>query len=179
MVDAAFAEVFCTCEKIWWLLREGEGVLKPDYRSAGIMMFYKAPRVEFVPVGVVGAIVPWNYPFHNILNPITAAIFSGNAIVVKVSEHASWSVKYYSSIIEAALKATGAPTDLVKFVTGYAEAGRALVSSKLGKMIFVGSTQIGRSVLRTAAEKLTPVVMELGGKDALIICDDAKLDQVP
>lgn len=129
-------------------------------------------------MGVVGAIVPWNYPFHNILNPITAAIMSGNAIVVKVSEHASWSVKYYSAIIREALKAAGAPTDLVKFVTGYGDAGRALVASRLGKIIFVGSTEVGRSVMKTAAERLTPVVLELGGKDALIICEDVDLDQV-
>ena len=178
MVDAAFAEVLCTCEKIWWLLREGEKWLRPERRSAGIMMFYKSPRVEFIPVGVVGAIVPWNYPFHNILNPITTAIMSGNAIVVKVSEHASWSVKYYSSIIEAALRSAQAPVNLVRFVTGYGDAGRALVSAKLGKIIFVGSTNIGRSVMRAAAERLTPVVLELGGKDALIVCEDADVNQV-
>lgn len=177
MVDAAFAEVLCTCEKIWWLLRKGETFLKPEYRSAGIMMFYKRPRVEYVPLGVVGAIVPWNYPFHNILNHITTAIMAGNAIVVKVSEHASWSVKYYGSIIEAALRAAGAPTDLVKFVTGYGEAGKALVGAKLGKIIFVGSTQIGRSVMQTAVNRLTPVVLELGGKDAVIVCEDADLNQ--
>jgi len=178
MVDAAFAEVLCTCEKIWWLLREGETYLKPEYRTSGIMMFYKAPRVEYIPVGVVGAIVPWNYPFHNILNPITTAIMTGNAIVVKVSEHASWSVKYYSRVIQAALKAGGAPEELVRFVTGYSEAGHALVSSKLGKIIFVGSTGVGRAVMRTAAERLTPVVLELGGKDALVVCEDADLNQV-
>lgn len=177
MVDAAFAEVLCTCEKIWWLLSYGETYLKPEYRSAGIMMFYKRPRVEYIPVGVVGAIVPWNYPFHNILNHITTAVMSGNAIVIKVSEHASWSVKYYSAIIETALQAVGAPTDLVKFVTGYGEAGRALVGAKLGKMIFVGSTEIGRSVMVTAAQRLTPVVLELGGKDPVIVCEDADLNQ--
>lgn len=178
MVDAAFAEVLCTCEKIWWLIREAETHLKPEYRSSGIMMFYKQPRVEFVPVGVIGAIVPWNYPFHNILNPITTAILTGNAIVVKVSEHASWSVKYYASILEAALEAGGAPKELVRFVTGYREAGEALVSAKLGKIIFVGSTSVGRSVMLSAIKRLTPVTLELGGKDSVIICEDADLDQV-
>eukprot|EP00210_Caulerpa_lentillifera_P007017 g6711.t1 len=178
MVDAAFAEVLCTCEKIWWLLREAEMHLKAEYRTSGIMMFYKRPRVEFVPVGVVAAIVPWNYPFHNILNPITTAIMTGNAIVVKVSEHASWSVKYYASILEAALEAGGAPKALVRFVTGYREAGEALVSAKLGKIIFVGSTAVGRSVMLSAAKRLTPVTLELGGKDSVIICDDVDLNQV-
>ena len=59
----------------------------PRYRSAGRMVFYKRAHVEWVPFGVVGAIVPWNYPFHNILNPVSAAVFTGNAIVVKVRGH--------------------------------------------------------------------------------------------
>ncbi len=84
------------------------------------MMFYKSARVEFHPLGVIGAIVPWNYPFHNILNPVTAAVFAGCSIVVKVSEYASWSSEYYERIIHAALDAVGAPRDLVSVVCGFA-----------------------------------------------------------
>ncbi|KAL4856021.1 Aldehyde dehydrogenase 22A1 [Chlorella vulgaris] len=179
MVDAAFGEIMVTCEKIWWLVQQGERYLRPESRSAGTMMFYKSARVEYVPVGVVGAIVPWNYPFHNIFNPLTAALFAGNAIVVKVSEHASWSAQYYKAIIDAALAAAGAPPDLVQIVTGYGEAGQALVTSPdVGKLIFVGSTQIGRKVMEAAAANLTPVVLELGGKDAFVVCGDANLDMV-
>lgn len=126
----------------------------------------------------VGAIVPWNYPFHNIFNPLTAAVFAGNSIVIKVSEHGSWSAKYYGAIIQEALEAAGAPRDLVQIVTGYGEAGSALVTSGLGKLIFVGSTAVGRKVMEAAAGTLTPVVLELGGKDAFIVCDDADLNQV-
>eukprot|EP00891_Asterochloris_glomerata_P005424 jgi/Astpho2/5424/e_gw1.00076.56.1_t len=176
-VDAAFGEVMVTCEKIWWLLRHGERWLKPEKRGAGIMMFYKAARVEYHPLGVVGAIVPWNYPFHNVLNPLTAAVFAGDAIVIKVSEHASWSAQYYGRIVKAALAACGAPEGLVQIVTGYAEAGQALVTSGVDKLVFVGSTGVGKAVMRSAADTLTPVVLELGGKDAFIVCDDADLKQ--
>jgi acyl-CoA reductase-like NAD-dependent aldehyde dehydrogenase len=141
-------------------------------------MFYKKARLEFHPVGVVGAIVPFNYPFHNIFNPLTAALFAGNAIVIKVSEHASWSGLRYKRIIDAALKAAGAPADLVQIVTGYADAGHALVTSGLGKLIFVGSTSVGHQVMAAAATKLTPVVLELGGKDAFVVCEDANLKTV-
>ena len=92
LVDAAFGEVITTLEKIRWLLREGVRWLKPERRSSGAMMFYKKATLEFHPVGVMGAIVPWNYPFHNVFNPLVANVFAGNALVVKVSEHASWSV---------------------------------------------------------------------------------------
>ena len=72
----------------------------------------------------------------------------------------------------------GAPPDLVQIVTGYAEAGVALTQGPIDKLIFVGSTGVGRQVMRAAAERLTPVTLELGGKDAFIVCDDADLDQV-
>lgn len=85
MLDAVFGEIINTCEKLYWLIGKGEQCLKPEGRSPGIMMFYKAPRLEFIPLGVIGAIVPWNYPFHNVLNPVSAAIMAGNAIVIKVS----------------------------------------------------------------------------------------------
>ncbi|KXZ42649.1 hypothetical protein GPECTOR_127g527 [Gonium pectorale] len=178
LLDAILGEVVVTCEKIHWLCNEGERYLRPERRSSGIMSFYKSARVEFHPVGVVGAIVPWNYPFHNVLNPLTAALFAGNALVIKVSEHASWSTGYYGRMISAALAAAGAPTDLVQFVTGYGEAGSALVTGGVDKVIFVGSTQVGKLVMRAAAETLTPVVLELGGKDAVIVAEDADLSQV-
>ncbi|KAL3696761.1 hypothetical protein R1sor_010837 [Riccia sorocarpa] len=177
MLDATFGEILTTCEKISYLLKEGERVLRPQYRSTGMLMIHKSARVEYHPLGVIGAIVPWNYPFHNIFNPMLAAVFSGNAVVIKVSEHASWSSFFYLRIIQAALKAVGAPADLVHVITGYAETGSALVSS-VDKVIFVGSTTVGRKVMETAAKTLTPVTLELGGKDPVIVCEDADLSQV-
>lgn len=72
-------------EKIAWLCAEGERWLRPEARSAGRMQFYKRARVEFVPLGVVAAVVPWNYPFHNVFNPLLANAFAGNALVIKMS----------------------------------------------------------------------------------------------
>jgi acyl-CoA reductase-like NAD-dependent aldehyde dehydrogenase len=95
----------------------------------------------------------------------------------QVSEHASWSSLYYGRIIAAALAAVGAPADLVQIVRGYAEAGNALVTGGVNKLVFVGSTGVGRAVMAAAAQTLTPVVLELGGKDAFIVCEDADLAQ--
>ena len=67
------------------------------------MMMMKTVRVEYHPLGVIGAIVPWNYPFHNVLNPIIASLFAGNGIVIKVSEYASWSTRYYGAVLRAVL----------------------------------------------------------------------------
>ncbi|XP_010546977.1 PREDICTED: aldehyde dehydrogenase 22A1 [Tarenaya hassleriana] len=177
MVDASLGEIMTTCEKITWLLSEGERWLKPEYRSSGRAMLHKVSKVEFHPLGVIGAIVPWNYPFHNIFNPMLAAVFSGNSIVIKVSEHASWSGCFYYRIIQAALAAVGAPENLVDVITGFAETGEALVSS-VDKMIFVGSTVVGKMIMRNAAETLTPITLELGGKDAFIVCEDVDVSHV-
>lgn len=177
IVDASMGEIMTTCEKITWLLEEGERWLKPERRSYGRSMLHKSARVEFHPLGVIGAIVPWNYPFHNIFNPMLAAVFSGNGIVIKVSEHASWSGCFYFRIIQAGLLAAGAPSDLVHVITGFGETGEALVSS-VDKVIFVGSTAVGKMVMENASKTLTPVTLELGGKDAFIVCDDVDVPHV-
>ncbi|RYR30770.1 hypothetical protein Ahy_B01g055536 isoform A [Arachis hypogaea] len=178
MVDASLGEIMTTCEKINWLLSEGEQWLKPEYRSSGRSMLHKRAKVEFHPLGVIGAIVSWNYPFHNIFNPMLTAVFSGNGIVIKISEHASWSGCFYFRIIQSALAAIGAPEDLVEVITGFAETGEALVSS-VDKVIFVGSPGVGKMIMRNAAETLIPVTLELGGKDVFIVCDDVDVDHGP
>ena len=179
LVDAAFGEVMVTLEKIAWLCAEGEAWLAPEPRSAGVMMFYKRARVEYHPVGVMGAVVPWNYPFHNVFNPLLSNLFAGNALVVKVSEHASWSAAYYGRAIRACLAAAGAPMDLVQIVTGYAAAGRALVTHpSVAKVVFVGSVGVGRAVAADCAATVKPCVLELGGKDAFVVLSDADLGQV-
>ncbi|CAD6216562.1 unnamed protein product [Miscanthus lutarioriparius] len=177
MVDASLGEIMTTCEKITWLLDEGEKWLKPEYRSTGRSMLHKRAKVEFYPLGVIGAIVSWNYPFHNVFNPMLAAVFSGNAAVIKVSEYASWSGCFYFRIIQAALSAVGAPENLVHIITGFAETGQALVSS-VDKIIFVGSPGVGKMIMKRASETLIPVTLELGGKDSFIVCEDVDLPSV-
>lgn len=171
LIDAMVGELTVTLEKLRWTSASGEKYLLPEYRDSGVMNMHKTSRVEWVPVGVVGAIVPWNYPCHNVFNPLIASLFAGNAIVIKVSEFASWSTRYYGRVIGACLKAIGAPVDLVQFTTGYGEAGSSLVAHA-DKIIFVGSVGVGKKVMEAASKTLTPVILELGGKDPFIVCDD-------
>jgi len=179
MVDAMVGEILVTCEKLRWTISEGEAYLRPEYRSSGLMNLHKTSRVQWSPVGVVGAIVPWNYPFHNVLNPVIAALFAGNAIVIKASEYTAWSTKFYLELLHRCLEAVGAPRDLVQIVTGYAAAGSALVQGSANGgadvVIFVGSVGVGKLVMADAAKSLTPVILELGGKDVFIVCEDAKI----
>ena len=117
--------------------------------------------------------------FHNMLNHIISGLFAGNAVVGKVSEHTSWSADYFGRIVQAALEAHGHDPNLVQTVTGFGEAGAALVADKsVAKIIFTGSPQVGRLVMAGAAPHLKPVILELGGKDPMVFCDDVKLDSV-
>ena len=178
-IDAALGEVITTCEKIRTICEWGELWLQREYRPTGPMMMHKTAWVEYVPLGVIVAIAPWNYPFHNSMNHIISAIFAGNAHVGKVSEHASWSAAFFGRIVKAALEVHGHNPDLVQTVTGMADAGHALVNHPMvDKIIFTGSTPIGRKVMETASHHLTPVILELGGKDAMVIRNDVVVKNI-
>ncbi len=176
MVDAAMGEIFPVCEKLRYTIAHGEADLRPQARASGLLP-HKSARVEYLPLGVVGVIAPWNFPFHNFFCPVIPALFAGNAVVIKVSELASWSSLKYLEIFHEVLTRRGHATDLVQVVTGYGETGSALVTSGVDKIFFTGSPQNGRKVMAAAAETLTPVILELGGKDPMIVCDDAAIDQ--
>jgi acyl-CoA reductase-like NAD-dependent aldehyde dehydrogenase len=175
MVDAALGEIIPVCEKIRYLLATGERDLAPEVRPSGTLM-HKAIRVEYPALGVIGVICPFNFPFHNVFCPALPALFAGNAVVLKVSEWTSWSAQYFQSIFDEILTRFGYSTDLVQIVTGDGATGSALVTSGVEKIFFTGSPQNGRKVAAAAAETLTPVVLELGGKDPMIICDDANFE---
>ncbi len=175
MVDAALGEVFPVCEKIRYVLDNGEKDLSPEPRASGFLMHKKA-WVEYQPLGVVGVLCPWNFPFHNLFCPTVPALFAGNAVVAKVSEHTSWSAAPLCDIFRDVLRRRGHDPDLVQIVTGYGETGAALVRSGVDKVFFTGSPGNGRKVMATASEGLVPVVLELGGKDPMLVLDDADLD---
>jgi acyl-CoA reductase-like NAD-dependent aldehyde dehydrogenase len=175
MVDAALGEVFPVLEKLRYVIANGEKDLRPETRSSGILA-QKGARVEYHPLGVVGVICPWNFPFHNLLCPTIPALFAGNGVVAKVSEHTTWSAEPYLNVIRDALTAHGHSPELVQVVTGYGATGSALVTSGVEKIFFTGSPQNGRKVMEAASRGPTDVVLELGGKDPMIVCDDADLD---
>lgn len=175
LLDATLGEIVPTLEKLRWLIAEGEAALAPDARTTGPMTRHKNATVEYMPLGVIAAIAPWNYPMHNLFNPVIASLFAGNAVVVKPSEHTAFSSLYYARIIRRTLSLCGHSSDLVQTVVGAGDVGAALVDADVDKLFFTGSTKIGRMVAQAAAPKLLPVVLELGGKDPFIVCDDANV----
>jgi acyl-CoA reductase-like NAD-dependent aldehyde dehydrogenase len=177
LVDAVLGEIITTCEKISYVLQHGESDLRREYRPVSWRTIYKYAFVEYHPLGVIGVIAPWNYPFHNLYNHIISGIFAGNGIVVKVSEYTSWSSGYFLRIVHEALRVEGHNPDLVQVITGFGDAGAALVSCPgVDQIVFTGSPQVGKLVMAGAAKSLKPVVLELGGKDPMVLCDDADVD---
>lgn len=174
--NAMLGEILPVCNKIRWLLKQGEKHLKPEKVASGLLLHKKA-RIEYVPLGVVACIVPWNYPLQNILSSLVAPLFAGNAVVIKASEAVAWSTARFQQITDEALRRHGFSPDTVQIINGYGDTGAALVRANVQKILFIGSVNNGRRIIEGSAEHLTPVVMELGGKDPMIICADADLQK--
>jgi coniferyl-aldehyde dehydrogenase len=120
------------------------------------------------PVGVVGIIAPWNYPIFLTMAPLAGALAAGNRVMIKVSEFTPATSEYIAKLIAETFA-----SDHVTVVTGDAAAGRAFASLKFDHLLFTGSTAVGRDVMRAAADNLTPVTLELGGKSPAILAPDA------
>ncbi len=173
--NAMVGELWPVSEKIRWTLSQGEKHLRPEKVSSGLFVHKKA-SIEYGPLGVVGIVCPWNYPLQNILGPTIHALFAGNACVVKPSEHVAWSAEPIAAIVHDALRAHDLPTEIFQIVQGYAPTGAALVSGGVDLIVFTGSMGNGRKVLAESAKTITPVILELGGKDAMVILDDADIE---
>ncbi|CZR51528.1 probable betaine aldehyde dehydrogenase [Phialocephala subalpina] len=177
MVDATLGEILVTVEKLKWTIKHGEKALQPSKRPTNLLMMYKKNKVVYEPLGVVAALVSWNYPLHNLLGPIISAIFSGNGIVVKVSEHTAWSMPHFVNIARGALTVNGHDPNLIQsFVTWPQTAGYLTSHPGISHITFIGSQPVAKLVAASAAKSLTPVLAELGGKDAAIVLDSAKSD---
>ena len=129
-----------------------------------------AAYLEYQPLGVVGVIGPWNYPVFTPMGSIAYALAAGNAVVFKPSEYTPAVGAWLAAAWRAAVPDAA---DVFQVVTGYGETGAALCRAGVGKLAFTGSAPTGRKVMAACAETLTPVLMELGGKDAMIVDDDA------
>lgn len=137
-----------------------------------IMFPRKYGVVERVPHGVIGLITPWNYPISIPVHNLVPALLAGNAVMLKPSEYAA---RTGALLVE--LLATRLPIDLLSVVQGDGSTGEALIQSGIEAVVFVGGAQGGRAVARAAADQLIPAMLELGGKDAAIVLEDADLER--
>ena len=168
--DAAL-EAALAIEHVSWAAKFAPKVLSAQNRPSGLLMFNMSSQVQRVPFGVVGVIGPWNYPMFTPMGSIAYALAAGNTVVFKPSE--------FTPAIGAWLGETWkriAPfSDIFTVVTGTPETGIALTESKVGKISFTGSTRTAKKVAATCAERMTPVVLECGGKDPVLVDRDADI----
>lgn len=178
-VDAFFGEILTTSSKLKYLIANAEQALRPETRPSGnILLLHKKSTVYHRPLGVCLASVSWNYPFHNILGPITAALASGNAIVVKPSEYVAFSTTYYVQCLHRILQALKLPTSLVTLVLCHPPLAPYLSKHpKINHVTFIGSEGVGRKVMADASTNLTPVTLELGGKDPAVVLRSTRIKE--
>ena len=170
-ISDAKLEAALAINHVGWAARNAEYVMSPEHRSPGAIMANMSARVEHSPVGVVGVIGPWNYPMFTPLGSITYALAAGNAVVFKPSELTPavgvWLADSFAQV---------APSeDIFQVITGFGDTGKYLCESEINKLAFTGSTKTAKLVAATCAANMIPVILECGGKDPVIIAEDANL----
>jgi succinate-semialdehyde dehydrogenase/glutarate-semialdehyde dehydrogenase len=171
--EALTAEVVVTLDATRFLLKDVPNFLR-DQRVPHGSLATRMKRGHLVrePHRVIGIISPWNYPFSIPASEVLAALACGNAVVLKPSEFTPRCALKLQELLFAA----GLDRDLFHVVPGEGPVGTALVGSEINKLIFTGSVATGKRIAKVAAEKLLPVVLELGGKDPMLVLDDADID---
>jgi succinate-semialdehyde dehydrogenase/glutarate-semialdehyde dehydrogenase len=170
--EALSLDLMPACDALAFYARRSGEILKGRVVRTHLMK-HKRLHVVYQPMGVVGVITPWNFPFLLSLNPTVQALMAGNAVVLKPSE----ATPIAGVLLEEIFLAAGLPEGLFSVVQGDASTGAALVEADIDKLSFTGSVQTGRKVGETCGRRLLPCTLELGGKDAMIVCADADLER--
>jgi aldehyde dehydrogenase (NAD+) len=170
-VSDAKLEASLAAGHLAWAARHAQEVMRTSHRSPGAVMANMSATVERSPVGVVGVIGPWNYPIFTPMGSIAYALAAGNTVVFKPSEYTPgvgvWLSRTFAEV---------APfSNIFLCVTGLGDTGRALCEAHVDKLAFTGSTKTAMVVAATCAKTMTPVVLECGGKDPVIVAHDADI----
>ncbi|MEY8247109.1 MAG: coniferyl aldehyde dehydrogenase [Bermanella sp.] len=168
--ETLLAEILGALEGINYHKKNVKKWMKPSKRHVGLMFAPASNKVFYQPKGVIGVIVPWNYPTFLTVSPLAVALAAGNRIVIKLSEFTP-----ATNLVIKAMLAEAFDEDQIAVVLGEATVGMEFTSMHWDHMIFTGSTMVGRHVMASAAKNLVPVTLELGGKSPCIITDSASL----
>jgi acyl-CoA reductase-like NAD-dependent aldehyde dehydrogenase len=167
----AMIEIFAALEIMHTAEKLAPATLRRSYRSSGALI-HKRGYVDYRPHGVVAIVAPWNYPLSLTVSPAAEALMAGNTVALKPSEYTSHTAVLVKEIFD---EATGRP-EILAVLLGARDIGERLISSPLTDMVcFIGSTRVGKVIAKTCAGLLKPVVLELGGKDPMIVLEDANL----
>jgi succinate-semialdehyde dehydrogenase/glutarate-semialdehyde dehydrogenase len=171
--EALVTEVLIVLDAARLLIDDAYRLLRDEPLPHGnLATKLKSGKLVREPYGVVGIISPWNYPFSIPATETLAALVAGNAVVLKPSELTS----LVALELQSLLRAAGVPENVFQVVAGDGATGSALVDAPIDKLVFTGSVATGKRIAKVAAERLLPVVLELGGKDPMLVLDDANVD---
>jgi coniferyl-aldehyde dehydrogenase len=168
--ETELGEVVPVQSAIRHTLRHLAGWMKPKRVSVGLELRPATARILYQPVGVVGIISPWNYPFNLAMAPLVAALAAGNRAMLKPSELTPRTADFMAELLAGLF-----PPEKVATVVGGPDVGQAFARLPFDHLLYTGSTSVGRMVMQAAAENLTPVTLELGGKSPCILGEDAAL----
>ncbi|KGN32109.1 aldehyde dehydrogenase [Knoellia sinensis KCTC 19936] len=170
-IDDAIIEIALTVEHLQWAETHAKKALASRKLNPGALFANHSARVEYVPLGVVGVISPWNYPLYAPNSGVSAALVAGNTVVLKPSEYTPAVARWY---VDAFARANPQlPPGILQIVVGDGAIGAEVTRAGVDKIVFTGSTATGRRIMAQAAETLTPVLLECGGKDPVIVAADA------
>jgi acyl-CoA reductase-like NAD-dependent aldehyde dehydrogenase len=173
LAEALVTEVLVVLDAARFLIDHAFRLLRDDFVPHGnLATKLKRGRLVREPQGVIGIIAPWNYPFSIPATDTLAALVAGNTVVLKPSE----CTPQVALELAALLHSSGVPQEVLQIVIGEASTGGALLRSAINKLVFTGSVATGKRIASAAAERLLPVVLELGGKDPMLVLDDADLE---
>jgi len=168
--ETLLAELMPSLHGIHYASRHLKGWMKSSRRKVGMAFQPASAKVVYQPLGVVGIIVPWNYPLYLAIGPLVGALAAGNRVMLKLSESTPATGQLLKTLLGRIF-----PEDLVCVVLGEADVGVAFSRLRFDHLLFTGATSIGKQVMRAAAENLTPVTLELGGKSPAIVSRDVPL----
>ena len=168
--ETLLAELMPSLHGIHYASRHLKGWMKSSRRKVGMAFQPASAKVVYQPLGVVGIIVPWNYPLYLAIGPLVGALAAGNRVMLKLSESTPATGQLLKTLLGRIF-----PEDLVCVVLGEADIGVAFSRLRFDHLLFTGATSIGKHVMRAAAENLTPVTLELGGKSPAIVSGDVPL----
>jgi coniferyl-aldehyde dehydrogenase len=168
--ETELGEVFPAQSAIRHTLHHLSGWMRPTRVSVGLELVPASARILYQPVGVVGIISPWNYPFNLAIVPLVAALAAGNRIMLKPSELTPRTANFLAELLAGLF-----PSEQVTTIVGGPETGQAFAKLPFDHLLYTGSTAVGRLIMQAAAENLTPVTLELGGKSPCILGEDAAL----
>lgn len=169
--ETQIAEIMTSLEGIKYMMRHLSGWMKPSKRHIDLLFAPGSNRVEYQPLGVVGIMVPWNYPIQLALVPLATALAAGNRAMLKMSEFTPAVNKVIKQLLASVFD-----EDEVAVIEGELEVSSAFSEQPWDHLIFTGSTEVGRHVMAAAAKNLVPVTLELGGKSPVIVDDQISLE---